>query len=217
MLLLTLLACSEPGPCELNARPRSIDDAVELIGQLPSPVTLECFVQALDRPLGLEATSDVFSAQPAQGVRTPRIFLFPRHSDMSLSVVPDGPARHLLEFGEHHNSGLTIKAELAFPIELPLDPNAAYDKVLTYAGGGATGCQVCHFEEIEVAEGRYASTPLRPPDRTVVPLEVLEDEHAACDPGAEPERCAMFSALLDHGSVHHQPFPDHYPTLTAPY
>lgn len=185
-----------------------------LIGDLPSPVTLECFLASLERPLGLELTSDVFSAQPAQGVRSPRIFV--QGESMSMSVVPAGLGRDLLEFGERTSSGLTIKAELLFPITLPLDPMAAYDKVLDYSGADRTGCQVCHFEEITVSPGIYASTPLRPPRRLVVPLEVLEDEHASCDWTEDPFRCGMFSALLDHGPVEHVPFPDEYATLTSP-
>lgn len=206
-------ACGAPSPCARDARPESIEDAVVLIGDLPSPVTLACFLESLERPLGLELTSDVFSAQPAQGFRSPRIFV--QSERMSMSVVPAGLGRDLLEFGERTESELTIKAELEFPVTLPLDPRAAYDKVLNYDGSDRTGCQVCHFEEVEVRPGVYASTPLRPPPRLVVPLELLEEEHAICDWADDPFRCGMYAALFDHGRVEHVPFPDHYDTLTA--
>jgi hypothetical protein len=208
-----LVGCEEPDPCALDARPASIDEALATIGALPSPVTLTCFLVALERPLALELTSDVFSAQPAQGVESPRIFL--RSGALTMSVVPVGEARTLLEFGEHHPSGLTVKAELAFPVEVPVDPAAAFDRVLAYDGAPGTGCAVCHFEELDLGGGRFASTPLRPPDGMIVPLEVLRSEHETCDPSADAERCAMFSALLDHGEVEHLAFPEHYLSLTG--
>ena len=83
-----------------------------------------------------------------------------------------------------------------------------------YGGSQGTSCAVCHMGEIEVDDGRYASAPLRPPERLIVPLDVLRAEHETCDPVADAERCAMFSALLDHGEVTTSPFPETYLTLT---
>ena len=212
LAIAALLGCApEPSPCRLDARPASIDEALDTIGALPSPVTLDCFLESLERPLGLELTSDIFSAQPAQGAESPRIFV--RNDTLTLSVVPVGDARRLLEFGEHVEDGLTVKAELVFPIDLPLDPMAAFDQVLANDDARATGCSVCHLGEVHVGGGRYASVPLRPQDSMIVPLEVLLEEHATCDPAEDAERCSMFSALLDHGEVEHAPFPAHYLTL----
>ena len=70
LVLGALVGCEAPAPCRLDARPASIDDAVATIGLLPSPVSLECFLESLERPLGLELSSDVFSAQPAQGMES---------------------------------------------------------------------------------------------------------------------------------------------------
>lgn len=213
--MLAAVACGDPAsPCALDAEPDSIDDALETIGQLPSPVELNCFLESLARPIGLELTSDVFSAQPAEGIRSPRIFVRSEH--LTMSVVPVGEASRLLEFGEHHEGGLTIKAELEFPVTLPLDPDAAFDRVLSAPGASSTGCAVCHFDEVDAGGGRYASTPLRPPDEMVVPLEVLQAERDVCDPALDPGRCEMLGALLDHGEVVHAPFPDEYPTLYGP-
>jgi hypothetical protein len=66
---------------------------------------------------------------------------------------------------------------------------------------------VCHPDEIALGDGRFANAPLRPPDELVVPLEILLDEHSRCDPLDDPDRCEMFSALLDHGEVVERPFP----------
>jgi hypothetical protein len=215
-LILAAVGCREDrGPCALDARPVTIDEAVDTISALPSPVTLTCFLQSLERPLGLELTSDIFSAQPAEGVRSPRIFV--RSETLTMSVVPVGEARALLEFGEHDGDpDATVKGELVFPVELPLEPEAPYDRILNATPGFPTSCGVCHGGEQALGDGRYASLPLRPPDDMVVPLEVLLGEHASCDPGVDPERCEMFSALLDHGEVFHDPFPRRYPTFSGP-
>ena len=214
-MLLLLLACAERAPCDLRVAPDSIDEALDVIEQLPSPVELNCFLEALERPLGIELTSDVNSAQPAEGRQSPRIFV--RGENLTLSVVPVGEASRLLEFGEMTTSGLTVKAELAFPIDLSdFDRQEAFDGVLANETADFTGCGVCHVEEEAIGDGRYASTPLRPPDSLLVPLETLLPEHEDCDVADDPDRCAMFSALFDHGEVFIDPFPDSFPTLTEP-
>lgn len=208
------VACGPTDPCEFGAHPDTLDEAIALVDALPSPVTLTCYLTALERPLGLEATSDVFSTQPAQGPESPRIFVRSEH--LTMTVVPVGEGKDLLELGEDHESGMTAKAELKFPIALPLDPEEPYERILASPGAEITGCQVCHFSELTIGENRYANTPIRPPDSMLVPLEVLQAAHETCDPAADPERCAMFSALLDHGEVFHSPFPERFSTQFGP-
>jgi hypothetical protein len=201
-------------PCARDASPASIDEVIETIGTLPSPVTLDCFLISLERPLGLELTSNTFSAQPADGEASPRVFLV---SDaLTMSVVPSGVGRRLLEFGERTPADLSVKAELEFPITLPLDPALPFDRVATPDGPTLTGCGLCHSHETEVADGRFASTPLQPRSNTLVQIDTLLTEHELCDPDVEPERCGMLSALLDHGAVYHEPFPDEFDVLTPP-
>ena len=191
-------------PCANGIPVQTIDGVLDHIDALPEP-TLECLLAALERPIGLELTSDVFSTQPAQGVRSPRIFL--RTEALTLTVVPVGEARNLLEFGEaHDDSGFTVKAELAFPLAQPFDPEVAYEQALESPGADATGCRVCHVNELEVAPGRFASNAIRPPDEMVVPIDALREEHEGCDWDEDPVRCGMFSAVLDHGEVTHAPF-----------
>ena len=55
--------------------PDSIGDAVALINALPKPLTIACFVSALNRPLNLNLTTSTISVQPAIGVSNPRIFI----------------------------------------------------------------------------------------------------------------------------------------------
>lgn len=213
MLVLAVLAChADPEePCAPTVRPDSIDEALDAIERLPSPVTLTCFLTSLERPLGLDLTSDPFSAQPALGERSPRTFV--RTENLTLSVVPDGEAADLLEFAERYDDAHTVKAEIAFPVELPLDRDEPFERVLSAPGAAITRCRVCHFDEIDVGGGRFASTPLRPPLSTAVSLDALRAERDACDPDEEPSRCEMLAALLDHGEVEPAPFPDDYFTL----
>lgn len=202
-------------PCALEARADSIDDALDLIDELPMPVTVGCFLTALERPLGVELTSDVFNTQPAQGARSPRILV--RGDDLAITLVPVGEAKGIVEFGERHDSGLTVKAEVEFPIqERPVDRVLPFERVLASPGASETGCHTCHVEEIALPEGRFANNPLRPPDELVVPLEVLHDEHATCDTIEDPYRCVMYAALLDHGEVYERPSPQDVSTRFGP-
>jgi hypothetical protein len=201
-------------PCEAGVPATSIEAVLDGIGELPAPVTLDCVLAALERPIGVELTSDVFNTQPAQGPESPRILL--RSDALTLTVVPVGEPSNLLELGEVQPSGLTLKAELEFPLELPLDREEPFARLLDEPDAAATGCQTCHFTEEEVAPGRFASNPLRPPDGMTVPLDVLREEHASCDWDADARRCSMFAAVLDHGEVFPAPFDEEVLTRFGP-
>lgn len=205
-LVVALIAACRPegDPCAIEADVSSIETAIDGLASLPPPVTVPCFLTSLQRPLGLALTSDVFSTQPAAGVRSPRILV--QTPSLTLTVVPVGAGKDLVELGERHTATLTRKAEFAFPVEGPLDPEEPFLRTLAAPGATETGCHVCHPTEIEVAPGKFANTELRPPDDLIVPLQILLDEHAVCDPVEDADRCAMFSALLDHGEVFEQPF-----------
>jgi hypothetical protein len=211
MIAWIWLACADADPCALDAPVSTIDDVVELLDQLPAPVTIECALTALERPLGVTFTSDVFNTQPAQGYRSPRILV--RTEGLALTAVPVGEARRLLELGEAHEDGLTVKAEIEFPVDGPVDP---FTRTLAFPDAEETGCRVCHADEVALGGGRFANTELRPPDGMVVPLALVQEEHAACDPAEDADRCAMFSALFDHGEVVESRFPDSVATQFLP-
>jgi hypothetical protein len=217
-----LVACGDgggplPGPCSPEGPPPStIGDVVDRLDRLdrrdaPSPVSLPCFLASLPRPLPLEASSDVFSAQPAVGERSPRMFV--RYPDLTLTVAPEGPGATLLELGEA-DGALTVKAELQFPVEVPVAPTAPYERV-SFDDGSGTGCGMCHGGEVEVADGVFASIPLQPLPTLLVPLQVVAAEAAACG-SATDDRCAMLGAVFGHGEVIHTPFPADMPTIYDP-
>jgi hypothetical protein len=187
-----------------TGRPSSIAETVDLVNGLPKPVSLACFLQALERPLRLVATRSFFSAQPAVGARSPRIFLF--MEGIIHSVVPDGAARNLLEMGEATTPTSSIKAELEFPITENITLATAFERLPM---GDITTCGVCHNGHVPALdiEGAFESEVLRPADGELVPLAELEDEARTCDGELEPERCAMLGALFEHGEVIATEFP----------
>lgn len=184
--------------------PSSIAETVDLVNGLPKPVSLACFLEALERPLRLVATRSFFSAQPAMGSRSPRIFLF--MDGIIHSIVPEGSARNLLEMGEATGPGWSIKAELEFPIVENITLATAFERLPL---DNITTCGVCHDGRVPVLgiEGAFESEVLRPVDRELVPLAELEDEARRCDDELEPERCAMLGALFQHGEVIATEFP----------
>jgi hypothetical protein len=184
--------------------PSSIAETVDLVNGLPKPVSLPCFLEALERPLRLVATQSLFSAQPAVGARSPRIFLF--MDGIIHSIVPEGSARSLLEMGEATSAGSSIKAELEFPITESITLGTAFERLPM---DDITTCAVCHNGHVPVLgiEGAFESEVLRPQDRELVPLADLENEATSCDAELEPERCAMLGALFQHGEVLPTEFP----------
>lgn len=184
--------------------PSSIAETVDLVNGLPKPVSLACFLEALDRPLRVVATRSFFSAQPAVGSRSPRIFLF--MDGIIQSIVPEGIPSNLLEMGEATTPGSSIKAELEFPITENITLATAFERLPL---DDITTCAVCHNGHVPVLgiDGAFESEVLRPADVELVPLADLENEARICDAELEPERCAMLDALFQHGEVIAAEFP----------
>lgn len=200
----------------VSASPSSIADAValmnDLLAQGRSQVTIACFVESLARPLGVLAVNSVLSAQPADGPHNPRVFLFSRN--LVLSVVPDGRASSLLELAEYVSPVRSIKAEIVFPRVAPTSLTSTYNRIV---GTGGTVCGACHRDEMAADNvdglNAFVSNVLRPREADEVPLSSVETEAAACDHAAQPERCAIFDAILAHGSVQRQTFSPDAPTI----
>ena len=194
-------------PAGVSNAPRSIAETVALLNALPMPVTLPCFLEALARPLEINATNSLFSAQPAQGVRSPRIFLFSDPNTMS--IVPDGPGAPLLEFGEQRPNYRSLKAQIEFPVVVPLLPTAPYQD-LSF-NDQLTSCGLCHSSELQESNlsgaQTFVSQSLRPLAQDFVSSAFLQNELSTCDFSAEPARCAMLDGLLGWGPVGDRAFP----------
>lgn len=218
-VLLLATACAPPVDRCLpsDGEPRAagtIAEVLALMNDLPQPVTPACLVESLERPLEVVATDSFLSAQPAAGARSPRLFI--TTGDVVLSVVPDGAGASLLEFGEKTSHGRSIKGELAMPAWGPLAPSAPFDKVAS--DDGPTACALCHRDETlyDPSVGSYDSVAVRPTDDSLIDLAILRDLSEVCDPLTEPDRCALLSAVFDHGEVVQGAFPSDYPTLYDP-
>jgi hypothetical protein len=189
------------------ASPSSIAQVVEWINALPKPLSLACFLDTLARPLPVYASQSLFSAQPAVGRRSPRMFLFAE--PLIMTITPDGEGSHLLEFGERRTNSTSLKGEIEFPVTTELGPAAPYEHLIVE--GRFTTCSGCHDNEeqdLDITFARaFISRALRPAPAERVGLEELHREARDCDARAEPERCAMLVAVFGQGNVVDAEFP----------
>lgn len=200
-------------PEGVSTMPSTIAEAAALLDALPKPVSLPCFVDALARPFSLQAVDSTFSAQPAQGRVSPRVFLF--FPGLTLSVVPAGPGAHLLEFGEARPENQSLKAELEFPITGELDEAAPYERV--HFDESITTCGFCHQGERRAEEIAsplaFVSPALQPRPYQRIALSELAKQVALCDEVVEPERCALLEALFAAPAPLEHDFPAGYRTF----
>ena len=195
-------------PAGVSNAPRTIDETVTLINALPKPLSLPCFLESLARPLEINATFSLLSFQPAQGRRSPRIFIF--QDPTVMSIVPEGDGAPLLEFGEQRPEFRSLKAEIEFPVSTLLAPSAPFDHLLF--NSQLTNCGACHAGEVEESEvagvRRFVSQALRPRPSDQVSAASLVHELEICDRAREPQRCAMLDGLLGWGQVSERAFPE---------
>lgn len=194
--------------------PTTIAEAIALANGLPRPVTAACFLEALDRPLKIEASKSRASAQPAHGERSPRVFLFTSDA-LVITAAIDGKGRDLIEFGENVSARRSVKGEIEFPLTEALDVAAPFDRIRNPEHGNITTCFVCHDSEDDepgFPNGR-SSLIVRPRTKSLVPLDTLQSEFESCDPSEEPQRCAMLTALVAWGPLEHHGFDPDLPVF----
>ncbi len=198
-----LKGCRAQGPT-----PRTIPQMVERLNGLPRPVSIACVIASLPRPLTVVASTSAFSAQPADGRRSPRIFIL--GDRLILSIVPAGPGAKLLEFGELITATRTLKGELKFPITAQVPMEAPFTQVMM--GNFQTNCSLCHRAESPhpSIDGGFVSAAFRPDPGNLVPLAELRELNASCDPNAERERCEILMALLGLGTTIEGKFPSQF-------
>ncbi len=201
-----------PGVHQASARLRAcaaatdgsqLDNAAQLsarINALPAPVDPACVVAGLPRPLSIVATTSAMSAQPADGPKSPRIFIL--GPAMVLSVVPSGLGAKLIETGEWVTGTRTIKGELDLPPAGMLASDAAYTKVAQ--SNQTSTCALCHRAEAEHPSlpGAYVSAAYRPnpgEEVSLAKVTALHDECVAMND--EGPRCELLHAMFDFGAV----------------
>jgi hypothetical protein len=177
------------------------------VNELPRPVTLPCFIESLARPLELNATDSFLSAQPAEGRRSPRAFLFA--DPLIMSIAFGGSGSRLLELGESRGDGRSLKAEIEFPVTEELPRTVPFERVVFLAG--ITTCGVCHSDERPAPDvlftKAFESQAYRPSPSERVSLESLRVEQESCDSVRESERCALLQAVFGAGAVSDRDFP----------
>jgi hypothetical protein len=195
-------------PAGVQPSPTTTEEAVELINALPKPLNVACFIEALARPLHINATNSVFSLQPAASDASPRVFI--QLDRLWASVVIDGPGSYLLEFGYRPPASelTSIKGELKFPLYEPVPLSAPYDRVRS---GPTTSCGPCHYNEQRADAlgfaGAFDSIAFRPRPESQIGLESLLLENVTCRWDLTPHRCEMLSAVFDGGAVLDAAFP----------
>lgn len=199
-------ACT-PVAAPLGA-PNSLGEAVQLINSLPKPLTLDCFLKSLQRPLGIMAVNNTFSAQPAVGNESPRIFIL--NTRLALSVVPAGSGRTLLEMSEPMNGAQSWKAELQFPIAANVDPYQIFDHITDRATGNSR-CVSCHTGETKqnypgIGFG-FVSNTVRPNESQRVNNLYLRNQAYVCNPNLNKYRCDILQAIFSNGTTQDMTFP----------
>lgn len=192
--------CAQAGQAYRNAF--SFKNVVALINQLPKPLTINCFLANYDPPFNIYAVDSTFSAQPAEGPGSPRIFII--KDSFALSVVPTNTAQVKLEFAQVLDSANSIKGELEFPILSNIADSAPFDQIrYVYNGIDGTNCRGCHFNEIPVpgVNGAFSSLILDPDPTKSVSTGFLRQELQSCDYKNEPQRCNILQNIFGRGST----------------
>ena len=212
-------ATPEPGahvPCTAPAGvsndPRSPEDVIALINALPKTVSITCYLEALQRPLRLNATTSELSVQPGVDSTSPRLFLF--SGNLISGVVAKGEGANFLELSLLLDVQTSIKGEIAFPVTADLPADAAYARTMRSDGSG-TRCAGCHLDET-VPPGATsglarASRALKPFDRHDVPVGTLRETRLSC--AKTDVGCLLLEAVFGGGDVEAETFPAAMPTL----
>ena len=188
-------------PDGVSGRPRNLEQAVQLLNALPRPTTLPCFIEALERPIEVFMTRSNQSLQPSPGERSPRTFIV--NAPLVMSIVFEGDASVTLELGYRTQETRSIKTELKFPLQREVTFTNLFDEI---RDGQVTRCSACHTAETETfdpgIQANVFESDIYPPFEVYdVDVETVRAENASCDATAEPARCALLSALFDHGDV----------------
>jgi hypothetical protein len=186
--------------------PKTMGEIVNLINALPKPVSLTCFLNALKPPLKVFAVNSTSSAQSAVGNASPRIFIL--KDKLSLSVVPAGIGKDLLELGELYASQ-SFKAEIRFPVEGYINM-AGLNSYLS-GGAGTSTCSGCHLHESKMSyqntSGTFISDIFRPDESKRVGKAFMKIETDICKSDVNKFRCDMLKAIYVNGQATDDIFP----------
>lgn len=189
--------------------PNSIADTINLINALPKPLSIDCFLKSLKKPLKVMAVNNGFSAQPAVGNQSPRIFIV--NTKLALSVAPAGAGKFLLEMSEPSSSTKSFKGELGFPINQTIDPLLVFSTTADPQSPGNSRCILCHRNEEKIRYGNvgfgFNSEIVRPNEYQRVFSLYLRNQAYMCNPATDKYRCDMLNAIFMAGEGQDADFP----------
>jgi hypothetical protein len=199
-------ACGDGLP-ESTRSPATIEQLITLINQLPKPLSIDCLIKSLKRPLKVFSVDSPSSLQPSLGMDNPRIFII--NGNLVLSVVPKGPGRFLLEMGQKVSSTGSIKGELQFPVATELTHDSPYSRILE--NGNGTSCRTCHTNEGRAvgtpSAYSYQSTLIPPSEQSRVDKIYLKSAAQFCNSSTDAYRCQMLRAIFIDGQAQDVAFP----------
>lgn len=192
--------------------PESINEAIDLVNALPKPVTIDCFIQALNRPLYINTTSSLLSVQPAFGIENPRIFI--AINKLIISIVSKGIGTNLMEFSFMYSDTRSLKGEIQFPVYSNLSYEVPFMRVDT---NGQSTCSGCHIDEAidtsVTGTTAYLSKALKPAIDKNVSVTQFSQQNYLCEfNNDETRRCQIIKSLFQNGSVEQFNFPNNTPT-----
>lgn len=207
----TETACLE---CENNKKahelgkkltnPQSIEQFIDFINSLPKPTTVNDVLSAFTRPIAVNATSNVFSAQGATGPESPRIFL--NFGNLFLSFVADGMGSDAIEISQKTPFGDSIKGDLKFPITESVPEWGPYESVVYQNSPSCGG--ICHSDIRVIASNesgamKYASEfiiPMYNKNVSVFKMRAFLTNCGEINDSSE-QRCFFYDALFNYGEV----------------
>lgn len=202
-------ADTRPQCASANQKINSISDAVALINALPKPVSLDCFIGALQRPLAIVGTESQISAQPAISRFQPRIFIVT--DKLILSIVP---GEQILEFGEIYDDQLSIKGEIVFPFSEDIAESLPYVNVGAIFNNAKRCGNLCHPNVLEIdnigGAIKYASQIVRHHPESEVDIEELKKNHQQCT-DEDNAACQLYQAIFSHGEMLPYQFDENIP------
>ncbi len=195
--------------------PGSISQFAVWLASLPKPLSLDCVLELLPKPLALAATTSTISVQPALGLASPRFFVF--IDNLILAIVPSEEAEVLLELSELKDSNqISLKAEFVFPLADNQQLTDPFAGILNNNSNG-TVCAGCHGTEQAAPEygpSAYSSVALKPFQGDIVDRFQLDAISRSCEAGNLTQRCRLIRALFgsDHAFTP-QSWPTDMPTI----
>lgn len=199
-------SCGE-GLSDTLRSPSSIDQTVTLINALPKPLTIDCFIRALKKPLKVFSTNSPSSVQPAVDADNPRIFVI--NKNFVMAFAPKGNGKSVMEMSLKVSATSSVKGEIPFPVTGPISVDAPYTRIRE--GSFGTSCRTCHTNEGQYAglasNQAFQSNIISPLEGSRVSQAYMKVQADYCNSNVDKYRCNMIKAIYIEGQAQDAAFP----------